>query len=535
MAHALNLCAGGADQFRVVDSPSGLIGAHVRRLFPAVLTVALLAIAAPAANAQALPGAHISADQIQQPADYPGIQHLQFKYGPIDIAPGQNTIEFHPNRLKPDLPGFITRFKPDLVYADDGSVPPVDVIHLHHGVWLSNGYPLFAAGEEKTIFNFPQGYGLPYDPNDNWIMNYMIHNLTPVPTKVYVTYDLDFVPSSEPAAQDITPLHPQWMDVSGIRPYPVFDAYKGSGTKGRFTFPDQARGAQKSSIGANHEWTVPRDLTLIWTEGHLHPGGLYNDITVTRSGVTKTVFRSEAKYFEPAGAVSWDVSMTVSKPEWKIALQAGDKVNVHTTYDTRNASWYESMGIMDTFWADGHQPGSVDPFTSPVDITGELTHGHLPENDNHGGDPQRNLPDARKLLSGVATTKVAIRDYVYGRGDFQLSGKKGRPPVVKRGRSITFANYDATLGMTPQKSAYHTITACKAPCTGSTGIAYPLANAKIQFDSGELGYGPSILGTKATPAANRNTWKTPKTLPVGTYTYFCRIHPFMRGSFRVVK
>ena len=22
-------------------------------------------------------------------------------------------------------------------------------------------------------------------------------------------------------------------------------------------------------------------------------------------------------------------------------------------------------------------------------------------------------------------------------------------------------------------------------------------------------------------------------LPAGTYTYFCRIHPFMRGSFRV--
>jgi len=89
--------------------------------------------------------------------------------------------------------------------------------------------------------------------------------------------------------------------------------------------------------------------------------------------------------------------------------------------------------------------------------------------------------------------------------------------------------------MSAQQSAYHTITACKAPCTGSTGIAYPLANAKVQFDSGELGYGPNLFGSKATPAANRNTWKTPKTLRVGTYTYFCRVHPFMRGSFRVIK
>ena len=492
-----------------------------------------MAALAPAASAAALPGAHISAApaDIQQPADYPGIQHLHLKYGPIDIAPGQNSIEFRGNNIKPSVPGYITRFKPDLVYADDGTVPPVDVIHLHHGVWLINGYPVFAAGEEKTIFNLPQGYGLHSDPSDVWVMNYMIHNLTPAPTKVYITYDVDYVPDTAPAAAGITPLKFHWMDVSGIRAYPVFDAYKGSGSRGRFTFPDQARGAQKADIGPNHEWQIDHDVTLMWTSGHLHPGGLEDDMTVTRKGVTRTIFRSQAKYFEPAGAVSWDVSMTATTPSWRIALQAGDVVKIHSVYDTKVASWYESMGIMYGWFADGHQPGAIDPFQTQPDVTGELTHGHLAENDNHGGQPDRSLPDARKMLSGVATTQVAIRSYVYGLGDRQLSGKKGRPPIVKRGRSITFTNYDATPATPAQTSAYHTITACRAPCTGSTGIAYPLANAKVQFDSGELGYGPS----GATPAANRNTWKTPKSLPVGTYTFFCRIHPFMRGSFRVVK
>jgi plastocyanin len=185
---------------------------------------------------------------------------------------------------------------------------------------------------------------------------------------------------------------------------------------------------------------------------------------------------------------------------------------------------------MDTFVADGHVNGAIDPFTQPVDVTGILTHGHLAENDNHGGAPMT-LPDARKMLSGKATTKIAIQNYIYGRGDFQRAGTTaGRPPVVRAGRSITFTNLDAPAGVSASASAYHTITACKAPCTASTGIAYPLANAQIQFDSGELGYGPPGV----TPAANRNTWKTPKTLPAGTYTYFCRIHPFMRGSFRVV-
>ncbi|MCW3014350.1 MAG: hypothetical protein JWO02_1442, partial [Solirubrobacterales bacterium] len=52
----------------------------------------------------------------------------------------------------------------------------------------------------------------------------------------------------------------------------------------------------------------------------------------------------------------------------------------------------------------------------------------------------------------------------------------------------------------------------------------------VDFDSGELGFGPRGL----TPASNTDRWSTPKNLPTGTYTYFCRVHPFMRGGFRVV-
>jgi plastocyanin len=505
------------------------------RIAPALAAVAAALCLAPAATAgTSLPGARISSDQIAQAATYPGMQHLHYEFGPLDIAPGQNTIEAQLNKLKPKVPGYITRFAPNLVYADSREVPRVDVIHLHHGVWLVNMYPTFAAGEEKTIFNMPSGFGYHYDPNDTWIMNYMIHNLTPQPSKVYITYDIDFVPDTEPAAANITRVRPMWMDVSGLKAYPVFDAYQGSGKNGRFTFPDQARGAQKADIGALHQWVVPRDITLIGTAGHLHPGGLWTDLKATRGGTTKQLFRSEAKYFEPAGAVSWDVSMTATKPDWRVALKQGDRLNVSTTYDVRDASWYESMGIMVNWYAEGHVDGAPDPFAKDVDWHGILTHGHLPENDNHGGDPG-GLPDARRLLSGRPTTKVAIRNYIYGQGDLSLSGKGGRPPVVKRGRSIKFTNYDATKSMGPRESAYHTITACKAPCTGTTGIAYPIANGRVRFDSGELGYGPNLLGLKFTPAANRNTWKTPKSLPVGTYTYFCRIHPFMRGAFRVVK
>jgi plastocyanin len=512
----------------------------LRVLAPVAMLVAFLTTAA-GASAAALPGAHISSTTIVPSATYPGLQHLHYEFGPIAITPGQNTIEIQDNKLRPDVPGYITRFKPDLVCAQtdstcgkDHSVPRVDVIHLHHGVWINNFYPTFAAGEEKTIINVPEGYGYHYDPGDKWLMNYMIHNLTPNPTSVYITYDIDFLPDTEPAAQGVTPVHPLWMDVSGPRFYPVFDAIKGQGRKGVFTFPDQARAAQKSDIGAAHQWTAPRDVTLVGTAGHLHPGGLWTDLTATRGATSKEVFRSQAKYFEPAGAVSWDVSMTGTKPDWRVALHAGDRLNVHVAYDTRKASWYESMGIMVVWYADGVRPEARDPFTQGVDAGGWLTHGHLPENDNHGGRVDLGLPDARTLLSGPTTSNVTIKNFIYGRGDLTGSGLKGRPPVVRAGQSLTFTNLDALRTMSARNSAYHTITACRAPCTKDTGIAYPLADGSVQFDSGELGYGPGAGFNKFTPAAQRNTWRTPKSLRPGTYTYFCRIHPFMRGAFRVV-
>ncbi len=52
--------------------------------------------------------------------------------------------------------------------------------------------------------------------------------------------------------------------------------------------------------------------------------------------------------------------------------------------------------------------------------------------------------------------------------------------------------------------------------------------ADIPFDSGQL-------GTQGVPTAGRIDWTTPTSLPAGTYTCFCRIHPSMRGGFVVTE
>ncbi len=452
-------------------------------------------------------------------------QTITYRFGPIDIAPGQNTIEFKPNQLRPTVPGYITAFRPNLTYLD-GKVPQVDVVHLHHGVWLVDLAPTYAAGEEKTNVELPAGYGYRYDPKQGWIMNYMIHNLTPTPTKVYLTYQLDFVPDGTPEAAALKTVRTVWMDVEFGKVYPVFDALRRDGGKdGRYTYPTDDRDAYAGGPRRN-EWTVDEDGTLVYTAGHLHPGGLHTDLYLTRDGRTTRLFRSKAKYFEPAGAVSWDVAMTNTPPDWRVAVRKGDKLSVTGTYDTSRASWYESMAIMPIAFSPGDTTG-VDPFGGALNRKGVLNHGHLPENDNHGGGPG-GLPDARSLRDGVAVTAaggpVLIKDFLYRRGDLSNVGAAGRPPTVRQGGTIAFRNLD------DRRTIWHTITACKAPCNRRAGIAYPLADGPVDFDSGELGTGPA----GATAAANRVTWRTPRTLKPGTYTYFCRVHPFMRGAFRVV-
>ena len=136
---------------------------------------------------------------------------------------------------------------------------------------------------------------------------------------------------------------------------------------------------------------------------------------------------------------------------------------------------------------------------------------------------------------------------------------------MRQGQRLTFVNQDQ-----PTTIRFHTITACRAPCNRGSGIGFPLADGAGLFDSGELGFGPTINtkglipggtnGMEITPVVRKRapmarcakggptrlvkilkrgcigtvTWKTPANLDPGTYTYYCRIHPFMRGAFNVV-
>ena len=499
-----------------------------------------------------------------------GVEQLHFHAGPYVITPGANLILVDTNKVpKPTVDGYMVRMAPNLHYATAngkccGTIPRVDVIHLHHGVWLSDGqagqgeghsqysgfYPFSAAGEEKTVTEFPPGYGYPIGEHDFWVFNYMIHNLTDKPATVYVTYDIDFVPMTSPAAAHITPVHPIWNDVMSGSIYPVFDVHRLSGHNGLYTFPDMASNPYPGTPSVQlprNEFTIDHPGTLIGTAGHLHPGGMYDDLDLIRAGASPSggaipgtvpnsvrLFRSNAHYFDKRGPISWDMAMTATAADWRPRVNAGDVLRVSATYETRRAAWYESMGIMVAWEAWNDQTG-VDPFTHAIDQTGHVTHGHLVENNHHGGTIS--LKAKLSTFRSCSTHKVTIAAFYFTPGDFRSTGADRCTPTIRKGQSLLFVNNDASLQGTfgnpisPSadylKSIFHSVTACQNPCGLDTGISYPLANGAGNYDSGQLGMG--------TPAIGRLDWSTPTNLAPGTYTYFCRIHPFMRGVFRIIR
>jgi hypothetical protein len=526
---------------------------------------------------------------------YPGAcQRMRFSYGPILVKPGQNDVLINPVTIeKPTVDGYITRFRPNLVRAD-GTVPPVEQVHLHHGTWLSypeyGSGPFFASGEEKTVAPFPRGYGMPVQAQDTWLLLYMVHSAVANPMEAYIIYDIDFIPKAKGDELGITPAYPLWLDV---RPsgYPVFNVQRPFGGKdGLCTWPkekcaefnswgEQEVGQGEPGNGIGEDWEFPAKGepfgkagpftggTILGMGGHLHPGGVRNEIDLVRKGKAKRIYTGNAVYWNPktdgktggGPKDSWNFSMpVVGNPFWGVRVKPGDKLRSNVAYDTKLQSTYENMGIAVSLLVPDDENGKpqadgINPFKTKTDRSkrcyrkgglenagiqanppvlctqGPVTHGELIENTNRGG------PDGQwEATSAGDSNEVAIADFLYVPGDLSTRTSMGIP-TVPLGGQLRFTNFEGG-------SIWHTITSCKFPCLGQTGAAFPIANGKtskkrrLDFDSSEVGFGTPAIG----PATNKLNWELDVTKEEGykpgeVVTYFCRIHPFMRGAFEVGK
>lgn len=351
---------------------------------------------------------------------------------------------------------------------------------------------------------------------------------------------------------------------------------------------------------AGADWKVTKDMagTLVTMGGHLHPGGINDVVSLVRDGKEKPIHISDAVYWDRrnpgldplsgrykkrslgrAGGPgnSWDFSMTGTGAflDWKVKIKPGDILRLNATYDSQYSSWYENMGIVMAWVAprDPYGPEGVDVFEDNVkidpgvpvnaittpgyrkptckpDLTGpkktlclrgQVTHGHLAEASQFGGCEGKCPPLPKE--AGPLVSDISIEGFTYGQADMGVIGATGIPRV-KAGQPVTFWNADTAANI------WHTVTRCKEPCTGATGLDYPTANGStgpndaMDFDSSEIGYGVFFspasgqLGDedKSTEeAAQDGLFWTFKPKETGVYAFYCRVHPSMRGAIKVVK
>ncbi|HWL65685.1 MAG TPA: hypothetical protein VNP73_06900, partial [Actinomycetota bacterium] len=258
-------------------------------------------------------------------------KRIKFVYGPVTVKPGQNDVLIGPVTIeKPAYDGLITRFKPDLVDAS-GVAPPINLVHLHHGTWLNAGDsygngPFFASGEEKTIGFWPKGYGMHVGAQDQWLLLYMVHSAVSEPTEVWITYDLDFVADEDAEELGMVPTKPVWLDVQNDRiakgapstgGNPVYNSQKGFGHHNKdlgimeCSWPKEncarhdvyggvtpQQGKPIKLEGADYKVTEDMAGTLILMGGHLHPGGIRDEVSLVRNGKEKMIHISDAVYWD---------------------------------------------------------------------------------------------------------------------------------------------------------------------------------------------------------------------------------------------
>jgi len=343
--------------------------------------------------------------------------------------------------------------------------------------------------------------------------------------------------------------------------------------------------------GADYKVTKDMAGTLIGIGGHLHPGGIRDEVSLVRGGVQKPIFYSDSVNWNHANPkragsapTSWDFSMTVTGAplDWKVKVKAGDTIRLNAVYDSELSSWYENMGIVVGFIApkDPHGPPGVDVFKDNVRIVngmsdkgiapkgpfvynyrpktchasltgrvktlclhGQVTHGALPENTNTSAPCTKASCPNITHKTGSTVSDIYAAGFTYGQADFGVIDETGIPQV-KRGKPLTFWNLDAS------SKVWHTFTACRYPCSGPTSVNYPLADGgnghphdRMNFESMELGYGMLFDPSKSQLGGsepydgdwmkNGVAWTFTPTRD-GVYTFFCRVHPGMRGAFKVV-
>ena len=235
--------------------------------------------------------------------------------------------------------------------------------------------------------------------------------------------------------------------------------------------------------------------------------------------------------------LSEDYQTEVTHPAWRAPIHKGDRIRITGTYENKDHAWYTAMthdGLL-------HRRGAA--------AQGPLQAVHHRQGEEEVEGPDRGRAEPRL---GPRTHDTLCGEQ-YGKRRRASRPRAGRAAGEVRTRAcVTIANFQPTCRATAARAARmarcrrrssrassltfvnddqaanirHSVTTCPWPCNGRYVGNYPLADGA--WDSGTLGYDRSTAARPTRSPRRRRTCRP------GKYSYFCRIHPFMRGEFRVV-
>ncbi|MEK6975614.1 MAG: hypothetical protein AABY18_04640 [Candidatus Thermoplasmatota archaeon] len=434
-------------------------------------------------------------------------------------------------------------------------------------------------------------YGIRMEPLVPQALIFMLHNKMPDPALVYVALDVTFVYGSAEdiaAANGCPDIQPgegcqagkQFHNLYGKLWGTTFDVERQrveDGGDGLYIHPaeiPEGDATRRDTDALGRMFTASADGTAIAAAGHLHPNG--REVVVANLGPSGsaceadldgdgfpgvTLMRSTKIEEEPAAwPHSENYQMGATKHGWRAPVREGDRITQFAVYDNDDYASYEAMSFVG-FYVDRDQPpaargaegctlANTQASLLPLDPWGGLpsetviNRGGHEDGHDHGSDycgipgyPACDLAMANPE-PGVATNLVTITQFAYTPGSRSLPDQLGRPIQVARGSTLTFVNNDMAA------TVRHTVTSCQWPCNGPYVANYPQPDGV--FDSGKLGNfdpidgggvvtegGPLAgygLAEEADPVYDLDT----SGLEPGLYSFYCRVHPWMRGSLQVV-
>jgi plastocyanin len=495
---------------------------------------------------------------------------MTIDYGPYTIHPGSDL-----SRMDVEIAGqngYAVGFEPIVVDATGKPYSSHD-IHIHHAHWYwldpeQEGLHrwFYGTGEERTQGSlwpiaqrdprFKDGlrYGVELNQGDRLGFLSMLHNKTADAKVVYLRVRIQYVYGTHDEIEKA-----KGWDFHHVRPTLIGTTFNVPRTGGVYDFPLDAN--NKKSLGPHSNYhnpvggtevvpgvgqvvTMPFSGTVIVGAGHMHPGG--KEVVVSNMGRKNDPCPNDGDRFPGVTAVhsrnitrnnvfgSSEYQMGLTQKGWRMYVRKGDRLAINGVYDARRYSFPDAMSYFG-FYTDmtdkpsASQTCEVELLDKPNASRDEIawTTPNQKWQDHHPIPTCKKCDrKAKRPEPGAETNLVHIAAFLYLPGQEGVEGAPAGPPVVTKGDELTFVNEDYALG-----GVRHSVTSCRAPCNGNYTANYPQHDG--DFHSGALGYTwqETYINAKDEPRWSLDTGK----MKPGYYTYYCQLHPWMRGGFYVQK